>query len=147
MKILDILFDFLDNWNEKYTATHTQFGVYIGYNGECFVYSDIQKKFEGLGKYWNIYGLDKVTWSDNILLYQFRVYDPCSSQCTRYRLITFAKAVAETVLTEHMREHGDYTSVSDLVAVSLEADMLYIYISRNPLGISDIQKIRDRVRP
>lgn len=147
MKLVEMwgnrFFEWLDAWNKKSQAD-IQFPVFLGANGYTIRDEVVNSAFEKLYKFWEIYFFTSAfPYSSNVVIYEFRVYNPTTFNTDNRRLRNNAKKVAEGALTEHLHNQGFYNFIIDnFIYVSLNADTLRVHIATTPMGFEEIAKLR-----
>ena len=134
---------FLSNSSLEQTATMYTYPVFIGFNGYIFRPDLIEHYFHKLSKYWDFYYYENIyNHHPNIIVYQFRVYEPLHEDIKIHRLRALVQNVAEEVLAHHMHENGCFVPIDNFVAVRITSDILQIAIAKNDAGFQQINSMR-----
>jgi hypothetical protein len=121
------------------------FNVLVGFDGLSFSDNYINKVFSNIYKLFNIFYFVMVyQWGQNLIVYQFRVYEEVK-ELRRGRLLSLCQAIGEEVLAEHFHQNCFFpVNLSEFVAITLQADTLRIFYARNSNGFAEIAEIKRR---
>lgn len=82
-------------------------------------------------------------YSQNVIFYQFRVFNPKLENFDKKRVVYRVKQIAEKALIRHFHDRGIYgMSVDGFVAVTLCNDVMKVYFACNDAGFAEIEAIR-----
>ena len=133
-------------WEESFpkSAVTTNYPVYIGSNGYTVRDEVVNDSFGKLGKYFEIFFfICAYPYSDNVVIYEFKVYTPVNPNMSHRRLCYTAKQIAEGAVTEQLHNQGYHSFVIDrFIHVNLQSDTLRVYIATNNLGFDEIENLR-----
>lgn len=134
---------FLSNSSLEQTLDIYTYPVFIGFNGYVFRADLIELLFHKLSKYWDFFYYENIyNHHPNIIVYQFRVYEPIHEDVKPRRLKALVQNVAEEVLANHMHENGCFVPIDNFVAVRITSDILQIAIAKNDAGFQQINSMR-----
>lgn len=134
---------FLSNSSLEQTTPLDTYPVFIGFNGYIFRPDLIERAFHKLSKYWEFFYYENVyNQHPNIIVYQFRVYEPLHDDIKYRRLTALVQNVTEEALAKHMHEHGCFVPIDKFIAVRITGDILQIAIAKNNAGFQQINRMR-----
>ena len=137
-------------WLEKLSSQNQpqlNMPVFIGSNGYSIRDEIVNKSFGKLGKYFEIFFFTcAYPLTANVIIYEFKVYNPIHDFMDNRRLCGIAKQIAEGALTEHLHNQGYYNYIIDnFIFTTLQADTLRVHIATNPQGFNEIAEMRKSV--
>lgn len=141
----DFLQKIIDTFQNKPMQTF-QYNVAIGSNGIAIRDDIVHTYFEKLNTLFETWYYERSYFSsENIVCYEFRVYDCTLCNPTKKRITDKVRPIAEKALTMHFHEQGIYNIVVDgFVAIRLCSDRLFIFYATNDKGFEEIQTIRQQ---
>lgn len=139
----DFLQKIIDAFQSKPMQTF-QYNVAIGSNGIAIRDDIVHTYFEKLNTLFETWYYERSYFSsENIVCYEFRVYDCTLCNPTKKRITDKVRPIAEKALTMHFHEQGIYNIVVDgFVAIRLCSDRLFIFYATNDKGFEEIRAIR-----
>lgn len=141
----DFLQKIIDAFQSKSIPTF-QYNVAIGSNGIAIRDDIVHTYFRKLDNLYETWFYEKSYFSsENVVCYEFRVYDCTLCNPTPKRIIDKVRPIAEKALTMHFHEQGIYSiAIDSFVAVRLFNDRLFVYYATNDKGFEEIQAIRQQ---
>lgn len=134
---------FLNSSSIGQTVSMYTYPVFIGFNGYIFRPDLIERGFHKLSKYWDFFYFENIyNQHPNIIIYQFRVYEPIHDDIKTRRLTALVQNVAEEVLAHHMHENNCFVPIDKFIAIQLMNDILQIAIAKNNAGFQQIASMR-----
>ena len=145
--IVSAKFDKFFKWLEKFSSQNQpipSFPVFIGSNGYSIRDEIVNSAFAKLGKYFEIYFfVCAYPFTANVVIYEFKVYNPIYEGMDNRRLCGVAKQVAEGALMEHLHNQGYYNFVIDnFINTTIQADTLRVHIATTTQGFNEIAELR-----
>lgn len=97
-----------------------------------------------LGKYYHIWYFEYAYQpSQNIITYQFKVYEQINDNFPHDRMVSICRRIGEKVLAQHFHENNLHNMcVDSFIAVTIQADTLRYHIAKNNIGIEEIAELR-----
>ena len=137
------LYAFLEELAKKQEQT-IEYNIYIGSNGYSIVDEVINRYFVSLGRYYQIWYFEYVYQpSQNIITYQFKVYEQINDNFPHDRMVSICRRIGEKALAQHFHENNLLNMrVDNFIAVTIQADTLRYHIAKNNVGIEEIAKLR-----
>lgn len=141
----DFLQKIIDSLQNKPMQTF-QYNVAIGSNGIAIRDDIVHTYFEKLNTLFETWYYERSYFSsENIVCYEFRVYDCTLCNPTKKRITDKVRPIAEKALTMHFHEQGIYNiAVDNFVAIRLCSDRLFIFYATNDKGFEEIRAIRQQ---
>ena len=141
----DFLQKIIDAFQSKPMQTF-QYNVAIGSNGIAIRDDIVHTYFEKLNTLFETWSYERSYFSsENIVCYEFRVYDCTLCNPTKKRITDKVRPIAEKALTMHFHGQGIYNIVVDgFVAIRLYSDRLFVYYATNDKGFEEIKAIRQQ---
>lgn len=137
------LYAFLDELAKKQEQP-VEYNIYMGSNGYSIVDEVIHRYFVALGKYYSIWYFECAYQpSQNIITYQFKVYEQINDNFPHDRMVSICRRIGEKALAQHFHENNLHNiRVDGFMAVTIQADTLRYHIAKNDIGIEEIAKLR-----
>ena len=129
----------------KQSENYVEYPVYFGYNGTCWVISDLSVAFREMEKYFLVLYLENIDYPrDSIITYQFR-FVPRKEIQVSYELIQILQRIGEKMVARSCQQWGIRASYDSLVACNIQEteSCLRITFARNSFGIPYIGMLRN----
>jgi hypothetical protein len=134
----------------KTENSHTPYvyDVMIGSNGICIRDEVLNRLFASLDSVYGDWYYDRTYYlSENVVTYQFRVFNYKKDVFDRKLVIYRVRQIAEKALVAHWHERGIYNlTVDGFIAVTVYADVLRVHIAFTDKGFSEIANIREQAK-
>lgn len=122
-----------------------QFCVDLGYTGTGFYYPDIERRFEGLKKFWNIVVLENVSFCtpySDLIIYRFRIYEPVLNANNHRKNVEVLKEISVKTLLDFQHDFNVFSSCADnLVAVRIVGDIAEVAFARTSAGVDIVSRL------
>ena len=129
----------------KQSENYVEYPVYFGYNGTCWVISDLSVAFREMEKYFLVLYLENIYYPrDSIITYRFR-FVPRKEIQGSYELIQILQRIGEKMLARSCQQWGLSANYEALVACNIQKteSCLSITFARNSYGIPYIGMLRN----
>lgn len=144
--IKTIIKDIIKEFFNLSSIQNIQYPVYIGYNNYDIMPQNVENCFKELSNHFdNIYFSNYKNNYANILLYEFRVYNPHMEDIDYLEFIELLTRISEKILMTHFRKYGINTNIiriDNFIYVNLNDDILQIAFAKNDNGIREIKNLR-----
>lgn len=128
----------------KQSENYVEYPVYFGYNGTCWVISDLSVAFREMEKYFLVLYLENIYYPrDSIITYRFR-FVPRKEIQGSYELIQILQRIGEKMVARSCQQWGISANYYEsLVACNIQESCLSITFARNSFGIPYIVALRN----
>ena len=129
----------------KQSENYVEYPVYFGYNGTCWVISDLSVAFREMEKYFLVLYLENIYYPrDSIITYRFR-FVPRKEIQGSYELIQILQRIGEKMVARSCQQWGLSANYEALVACNIQKteSCLSITFARNSFGIPYIGMLRN----
>ena len=129
----------------KQSENYVEYPVYFGYNGTCWVISDLSVAFREMEKYFLVLYLENIYYPrDSIITYRFR-FVPRKEIQGSYELIQILQRIGEKMVARSCQQWGISANYESLVACNIQKpeSCLNITFARNSCGIPYIGMLRN----
>lgn len=128
----------------KQSENYVEYPVYFGYNGTCWVISDLSVAFREMEKYFLVFYLENIYYPrDSIITYRFR-FVPRKEIQGSYELIQILQRIGEKMVARSCQQWGISANYYEsLVACNIQESCLSITFARNSFGIPYIVALRN----
>ena len=127
----------------KQSENYVEYPVYFGYNGTCWVISDLSVAFREMEKYFLVLYLQNIYYPrDSIITYRFR-FVPRKEIQGSYELIQILQRIGEKMVARSCQQWGISANYESLVACNIQESCLSITFARNSFGIPYIVALRN----
>ena len=129
----------------KQSENYVEYPVYFGYNGTCWVISDLSVAFREMEKYFLVLYLENIYYPrDSIITYRFR-FVPRKEIQGSYELIQILQRIGEKMVARSCQQWGISANYESLVACNMQESesCLRITFARNSFGIPYIVALRN----
>lgn len=128
----------------KQFENYVEYPVYFGYNGTCWVISDLSVAFREMEKYFLVLYLENIYYPrDSIITYRFR-FVPRKEIQGSYELIQILQRIGEKMVARSCQQWGISANYYEsLVACNIQESCLSITFARNSFGIPYIVALRN----
>lgn len=129
----------------KQSENYVEYPVYFGYNGTCWVISDLSLAFREMEQYFLVLYFEKVYYPrDSIITYRFR-FVPRKEIQGSYELIQILQRIGEKMVARSCQQWGISANYESLVACNIQKpeSCLNITFARYSCGIPYIGMLRN----
>lgn len=129
----------------KQSEDYVEYPVYFGYNGTCWILSELSSAFREMEKYFLVLYLENIYYPrDSIITYRFR-FVPRKEIQGSYELIQILQRIGEKMVARSCQQWGISANYESLVACNIQEteSCLSITFARNSFGIPYIGMLRN----
>lgn len=127
----------------KQSENYVEYPVYFGYNGTCWILSELSSAFREMEKYFLVLYLENIYYPrDSIITYRFR-FVPRKEIQGSYELIQILQRIGEKMVARSCQQWGISANYESLVACNIQESCLSITFARNSFGIPYIVALRN----
>lgn len=127
----------------KQSEDYVEYPVYFGYNGTCWILSELSSAFREMEKYFLVLYLENIYYPrDSIITYRFR-FVPRKEIQGSYELIQILQRIGEKMVARSCQQWGISANYESLVACNIQESCLSITFARNSFGIPYIVALRN----
>lgn len=127
----------------KQSENYVEYPVYFGYNGTCWILSELSSAFREMEKYFLVLYLENIYYPrDSIITYRFR-FVPRKEIQESYELIQILQRIGEKMVARSCQQWGISANYESLVACNIQESCLSITFARNSFGIPYIVALRN----
>lgn len=128
----------------KQSENYVEYPVYFGYNGTCWILSELSSAFREMEKYFLVFYLENIYYPrDSIITYRFR-FVPRKEIQGSYELIQILQRIGEKMVARSCQQWGISANFESLIACNIqEPESLSITFARNSFGIPYIVALRN----
>ena len=127
----------------KQSENYVEYPVYFGYNGTCWILSELSSAFRAMEKYFLVLYLENIYYPrDSIITYRFR-FVPRKEIQGSYELIQILQRIGEKMVARSCQQWGISANYESLVACNIQESCLSITFARNSFGIPYIVALRN----
>ena len=129
----------------KQSENYVEYPVYFGYNGTCWILSELSSAFREMEKYFLVLYLENIYYPrDSIITYRFR-FVPRKEIQGSYELIQILQRIGEKMVARSCQQWGILAKYDSLVACNIQEteSCLSVTFARNLYGIPYIVALRN----
>ena len=127
----------------KQSENYVEYPVYFGYNGTCWILSELSSAFREMEKYFLVLYLENIYYPrDSIITYRFR-FVPRKEIQGSYELIQILQRIGEKMVARSCQQWGIIENYQSLIACNIQESCLSITFARNSFGIPYIVALRN----
>lgn len=136
-----IIFNFFKN---LFSEQPQDYPVFVGSDGNKIVPRLVNEEFKELSSQFDVCYFDKWFMTENTITYQFHISPSLGNE--EYEKLALIQKISEKAVAQHLQAFDCYLSANELTVVNYRPGFLAIILAKNPKGMEEIQKTKEKIQ-